>query len=152
MMTEPYASYFRALLRVAQARQIAFWEFSNLDLDRPAPMGRYFAGDDPASARFILDDNLTDQERVMALTHELGHAELHPPGSGDAPVDLEPEDRVVHTVARIVCDEFGITDYYDVMAARRVKYCPAAEELSKDERTCAAELVARLITLICSTQ
>ncbi len=63
-------------------------------------------------------DRLDDRDRVMAVLHELGHAYLHPPGSGELAGEHldEAEERLVHNSAAQASDVLGLHGYVAVMA------------------------------------
>jgi hypothetical protein len=65
-------------------------------------------------------DVLSDAETAMAVLHELGHAYLHPPGSGEfAPQDLDrDEEQLVHNAAAKASDELGLPGYVAAMTSR----------------------------------
>ena len=65
-------------------------------------------------------DALSEPEAAMAVLHELGHAYLHPPGSGEfAPNRLdEDEEQLVHAAAAQACAQLGLPGYVTAMASR----------------------------------
>lgn len=63
-------------------------------------------------------DRLNDRDRVMAVLHELGHAYLHPPGSGELAGEHldEAEELLVHNSAAQASEALGLRGYVEVMA------------------------------------
>jgi hypothetical protein len=63
-------------------------------------------------------DQLNDHDRVMAVLHELGHAYLHPPGSGELAGEHldEAEERLVHNAAAQASEALGLHGYVEIMA------------------------------------
>jgi hypothetical protein len=62
---------------------------------------------------------LPGPEAAMAILYELGHAYLHPPGSGEfAPNQLdEDEEQLVHAAAAQACRQLRLPGYVIAMAS-----------------------------------
>jgi hypothetical protein len=77
----------------------------------------------PVSRQVYYLDSLNDKEKVMAVLHELGHAYLHPPGSGDLPGEHldRVEEQIVHNAALLACEHVDIRGYTEMMRSRHVR-------------------------------
>jgi hypothetical protein len=80
----------------------------------------YIPKDNPAV--ILWNPTLTDRELLLALVHELTHACLHPPGCDDFVQDeYDKEEPCSHEAADIICRDYGVSDFQDVMLKRGVK-------------------------------